>query len=271
MLEIIGQEKLKATFKQIELPQLTILLGPKGSGRTTFSKYLAHDKNYTYIAIDNKIANIRQMIEDTVALSSPTIYFIKDADNMTLQAANAMLKISEEPPMNLYIIMGLTSTENTLPTIISRGKVFRMDNYNRLDLEQYYNTTYTEEFPLVDKLISCCNNIGDMITYLEHDFEKCYSYAKKVYDNILDVSTGNSFKIGNNVGFKPEQDDLIPVDLFFNIFLEVLRNEITKDNIHIIREMIRYTMETRQEMNRKGANRRLAFDLWILNIRKLRG
>lgn len=271
MLEIIGQVNLKDTFKHIELPQLTILLGPKGSGRTTFSKYLAHEKHYTYISIDNKIANIRQMIEDTVALSSPTIYFINDADNMTIQAANAMLKISEEPPMNLYIIMGLTSTENTLPTIISRAKVFRMDDYSVAELQEFYERNYTQDNPYFDTLILCSNTPGDIITYMEHDFEQCYNYVWKVYNNILDVSTGNSFKIGNNVAFKPEQDDLIPVDLFFNLFLEVLRNEITKDNIYTIREMIRYTIETRQEINRKGANKRLAFDLWILNIRKLRG
>lgn len=271
MHEVIGQTNLVKTLKHTELPSLTILLGPSGSGRTTISKHIAELKGYTYITIGNKIADIRQLIQDTVALSQPTVYYISNADNMTMQASNAMLKISEEPPKNLHIIIGLTSLENTLPTIISRGKVFRMDNYSITELEEFFAANYTEDTPYIDKMLLCSNTPGDIIAYMEHDFEQCYNFARKVYDNILEVSTGNSFKIGNSLAFKPETKDLIPVDLFFNVFLEVLRNQINTSDIRVIREMIRYTIETRRELHKKGVNKQLAFNLWILNIRRLRG
>ena len=77
MLEIIGQEHLKQTFKDMkELPPLTILLGPKGSGKTLFSKYVTQLYGYAYIIVNNKINDIRQMIDETVALDVPTVYYI---------------------------------------------------------------------------------------------------------------------------------------------------------------------------------------------------
>lgn len=266
MLEIIGQEHLKQTFKDMkELPPLTILLGPKGSGKTLFSKYVTQLYGYAYIIINNKINDIRQMIDETVALDVPTVYYISDADNLTLQASNAMLKISEEPPKNLHIIMGLSSTENTLATIVSRAKVFRMDNYTRKHLEQYGVTD--------ERLINCANNIGEVITYQNMDFDKAYNFTQLVYNNILKVNTGNSFKVANSLSFKADDKAGIPVELFFNMFLEVLRTQINKRDvdIRIIHDMIKFTLQAKHDVNRKGANKRLVFDMFILNIRTLRG
>lgn len=48
------------------------------------------------------------------------IYIMNEAEKMTVQAQNALLKTLEEPPAYAVIILLTTSTEALLPTIISR-------------------------------------------------------------------------------------------------------------------------------------------------------
>ena len=48
------------------------------------------------------------------------IFIVENADNMTVQAQNALLKTIEEPPAYGIIILISTNYEQFLPTIISR-------------------------------------------------------------------------------------------------------------------------------------------------------
>ena len=53
------------------------------------------------------------------------IYIIPEAQNMTVQAQNALLKTLEEPPQYAVIILLAESTDGLLPTIVSRCTVIR--------------------------------------------------------------------------------------------------------------------------------------------------
>jgi DNA polymerase-3 subunit delta' len=54
------------------------------------------------------------------------VFILEDADNMTTQAANSMLKTLEEPPP--YVVLALTASDARLllPTIVSRCQVFSL-------------------------------------------------------------------------------------------------------------------------------------------------
>ena len=272
---LVGQHKLRDTIKKVNsLNGLTILLGPYGSGRTTISKWIADYFGYKYIVIDNKIADIRQMINDTMALNEHTIYFIRDADNMTLQAMNAMLKIAEEPPKNLHIILGIVDTDNTLETIISRSNLYTMDYYMYDEIVEYYKNIGNLSMEHEKELLQIASTPGMLKKLIQYDFDKCYEYVQLVYDNVLKVSTGNAFKIGNKIGFKGEED-LIPIDVFFLIYLEVLRSRIIEscnrpNGKNILSKQIQFTTKALKDITRKGSNKKLIFDVWTLNIRTLR-
>lgn len=51
---------------------------------------------------------------------------IKDSENLTIEAQNALLKVLEEPPSNTIIILTVTNSDLLLPTILSRGKIIRL-------------------------------------------------------------------------------------------------------------------------------------------------
>lgn len=80
---------------------------------------VTHDKPNS-ISVDD----IRQQVVEDVQVrpySSPyKVYIISDAEKMTQQAQNALLKTIEEPPSYVVILILTTNASALLPTILSR-------------------------------------------------------------------------------------------------------------------------------------------------------
>lgn len=118
-----------------------LLVAPAGSGKTTLARYLAAKllgkeeaslEKYPYLRTvgpeDGRaipIDTIRQL-QQSLTLKIPgtdgirRIVIIENAQSLTVEAQNALLKTLEEPPLDTIIIMTATSTEALLPTIQSR-------------------------------------------------------------------------------------------------------------------------------------------------------
>lgn len=155
--DIIGHERIKEHFqKAIEYNKIShayILAGEEGMGRKTIAKafamtllcersnrepclechsckqvlsgnhpdvlWVSHEKPNS-IGVDD----IRLQINDTIFIkpysSAYKIYIVDEAEKMTVQAQNALLKTIEEPPAYVIIILLTTNQEAFLPTILSR-------------------------------------------------------------------------------------------------------------------------------------------------------
>ena len=81
--------------------------------------HVTHEKPNS-IGVDD----IREQINDTIMIrpysSYYKIYIVDEAEKMTQQAQNALLKTIEEPPSYAIIILLTTNQEAFLPTILSR-------------------------------------------------------------------------------------------------------------------------------------------------------
>ncbi|MGA1867118.1 MAG: DNA polymerase III subunit delta' [bacterium] len=53
------------------------------------------------------------------------VTIIDEAEKMTIEASNSILKVLEEPPANTLIILITTEASNLLPTIVSRCQLFK--------------------------------------------------------------------------------------------------------------------------------------------------
>lgn len=161
--EYIGNEKLKKSVKKAlesdKKPQVILLSGPAGTGKTTMARLLAkeylcenRDKDlgacntcYTCQAMNDFIetgrsdtltnirevdvtdSNKKQDIEDLLEdASMPSfdgnwkIYILDECHMMTSSAQNRLLKTLEEPPEKVLMILCTTNPEKLLDTIISR-------------------------------------------------------------------------------------------------------------------------------------------------------
>jgi len=168
-----GNQHLKrsmaADIERGTLLHAYIIEAPRGSGKYTFALSLAaalacKNKNalampcgdcencrkilyggcVDVITVDTngtasiKIEQIRKLKENTVLSPSELeikAYIIKDADKMTEEAQNALLKTIEEPPVQAtYYFLLAENAEMLLPTIRSRAPVTRLTPPTRAEV-----------------------------------------------------------------------------------------------------------------------------------------
>lgn len=87
--------------------------------------YVSHEKPNT-ISVDD----IRAQVNNDVAIkpysSKYKVYIINEAEKMTTQAQNAILKTLEEPPAYAVILLLVSNMNSLLPTILSRCVTLNM-------------------------------------------------------------------------------------------------------------------------------------------------
>ena len=82
------------------------------------------------------IDKIRELRQDAFIIpneSNYKVYILDYADNMTVAAQNALLKVLEEPPKSVVFILMCKSSKNLLQTIRSRCQIFSFEfNENKM-------------------------------------------------------------------------------------------------------------------------------------------
>ena len=172
---IIGNEKIKeALSKSLESNKILhsyLFIGIEGIGKKLIAKQFAKkilcidnecrnncksciefdtDNNPDFILIEPdgnsiKIEQIRELqrkIQEKPIISNKKVYIINNADKMTTEAQNCLLKTLEEPPEFSTIIL-IGANENLfLSTIKSRCMIIRFEEIKNQELRQYINTNF---------------------------------------------------------------------------------------------------------------------------------
>jgi hypothetical protein len=93
---------------------------------TIIKKDTALKQNINTIGIE-EIKNMQKKIFFKPIKSPTKAVILEDAQLLTAQAQNALLKILEEPPNHTIIILSSASKEPLLPTVISRCQVIELE------------------------------------------------------------------------------------------------------------------------------------------------
>lgn len=141
LAEIIGQEHITETLATAlqtgRISHAYLLTGPRGVGKTSIARILAHEINglpysedgshMDIIEIDaasnRRIDEIRELRDKVfVAPTSAKykVYIIDEVHMLTKEAFNALLKTLEEPPAHVVFILATTDAHKVPETIISR-------------------------------------------------------------------------------------------------------------------------------------------------------
>ena len=143
--EVLGQDHvtniLRRALEQGKIAHAYLLTGPRGVGKTSVARILAHEINQLpydeeashldIIEIDaasnNGVDDIRALREkaQVAPVSAPKkIYIIDEVHMLSKPAFNALLKTLEEPPAHVVFILATTDADKLPATILSRVQQF---------------------------------------------------------------------------------------------------------------------------------------------------
>ena len=270
---MIGQtillERIKGQIERNKFPRFTILIGEKGCGRKTLANEISNMLGITSVIVGTSVENIRLCIEDSYKLTDPIMYVIADCDNMSSAAANALLKVTEEPPQNAHFVLTCESIDNLLATIKSRGVTYMLEPYTYEDKCDYLHTHEQKTEEEETFILNVASNIGEVAEMLAIDVLDFQKYVNLVVDNIAEVSDSNAFKIADKINLK-EDTNKIDLRLFWRAFNTVCVDRMmnNEDPLDYARA-VAITGDALQELHIRGINKQMLLDKWILDMREI--
>lgn len=168
--ELLGQEEvtetLRAQLSSGKFAQAYLFTGPKGTGKTTTARIVAkvlncdHPKggepdercpsciaiaagtNLDVIEIDaasnrgiEEVRDLREKIKLAPTQGKFKVYIIDEAQMLTMEAFNALLKTLEEPPAHAVFILCTTEAHKIPATVLSRCQKFEFGKASASQLE----------------------------------------------------------------------------------------------------------------------------------------
>lgn len=289
--DILGNDMLKEHFrKAIENHKVShayILTGEAGMGRKSIANAFAMtllcekggsepcmvchsckqvlagshpDLIYVTHAKPNSIGvdDIREQINDTIMIrpysSYYKIYIVDEAEKMTVQAQNALLKTIEEPPSYAVVILITTNQEAFLPTILSRCVQLKLKPLRDFTIKSYL----TEHLNVPERDAELCaafarGNLGKAIHLsTSAEFKELYLEVMRLIRSVetMDISE----LLGNIRSMKEQNYDIGEIlDLLQLWYRDVLMYKVAKDmNLLIFKDEYRRINETGQKVDYAG-------------------
>lgn len=206
-----------------------------------------------------KIEQIREMqkkIAEKPIISNKKVYIIDNADTMTTEAQNCLLKTLEEPPQYITIILICSNEDNLLSTIKSRCTRMHFDSIDIEEIKEYIKQNYAEQ-EISENIIELSQgSIGKAIKLNQN---------KKIYENIENILLGMKNK--DLIEIIQMSEEIYNAKEEINLILDyinVMLLKLSKQNIKYIR-CIDIVEQTKKRL-KANSNYDMCIDNMLFNI-----
>lgn len=181
--EVIGQPQvtdvLTKSLAKGQIAHAYLLTGPRGVGKTSIARILAHEINglpysdesthLDIIEIDaasnNGVENVRELREKShiaPVVAKYKVYIIDEVHMLSKPAFNALLKTLEEPPAHVVFILATTDLHKVPATIISRTQHYSFHSISLDDLVKHLRQIAdAEKIKIDDEALQIIARRGD--------------------------------------------------------------------------------------------------------------
>ena len=215
--------------------------------------HVKHEKPNT-ISVDD----IRTQVNNDIVIkpySSPyKIYIIPEADLLSVQAQNALLKTIEEPPAYAVIFLLTENAESLLPTIMSRCVMLKLRNIKTTLIKKYL----MEQMQIPDYQADICaafaqGNMGRaiMLASSEH-FNEIKGEALQLLRHINEMEISEIVIAIKKIGtYKLSVNDYLDIIMIW--YRDVLIYKATKDvNGIVFADQLKYIKDRANKSSYEG-------------------
>ena len=289
--EIIGNEQIKKELKKSILENKVshsyMFVGIEGIGKQMIAKefaqmilctseqekgchqckscieFMSHNHpDFLYLEPDGnsiKIEQIRYLqrkIQEKPIISDNKVYIINDADKMTTEAQNCLLKTLEEPPEYGTIIL-IGSNENAfLNTIKSRCMKITFQPVENEYIKQYMEKTYGMTNISQNMLEAFQGSIGKAI--LLKDKKEQYENIESMIEKLNKTDMTELMKLGEPL-YQAKEEIMNILD-----YINIILLRLAKENIQYA-NCIDIIEDTKKRLN-QNANYDMCIDNMIFNM-----
>ncbi len=250
---IIGHRQLVKDFKNLaqreKLSHAYLFFGEPEVGKFYFAKHFAYFLEsgefeivprplQDALVLDNaqgieEMRELKNFLWQKPAISKKRLVIINNAEYLTPQAQNAILKITEEPPAHAILILIAHQPDNIIPPLLSRlQKIY----FGRLTNKEIENFLQTVKLPAEassgtphrnDNIVSgACGRPGRAVRLMSEGGRKEIEEYAKSFLSARGPARGNVIK--EFIEAQKEKPEL--VDMFFEELIIRLRKDLVKNH-----------------------------------------
>ncbi|KAA5806054.1 DNA polymerase III subunit delta' [Thermoanaerobacterium thermosaccharolyticum] len=269
MFKIYGHKNILALFNKIvssqKIANAYLFIGESGFGKEFMAKYFAmminckngskpclscpsciqmisgNHPDIFFIEPDGisiKVETLRNVVINNAYVkpynSYKKIFIIKEAEKMTEQAQNSILKTLEEPPEYGLFILTSSKMEGLLPTIVSRCEIIRFTRESDEVIEDYLINEKKIDRSKAKKIASIANgNYGKANLLIDEDYSRIRSELGDILYNVINQDKAlrlESFK------FFDENREMIDdiIDIMFSYLRDLMILKLLGSEEYII-------------------------------------
>ena len=257
--DILGNEKVKDILKKA-VQHNTVLhsylfVGEEGIGKSLFAKEFAksilclgkekpceackscieieenNQPDYIEIVPDGnsiKIEQIRNMqlkVAEKPIVSTKKVYVIQEADTMTQEAQNALLKTLEEPPEYITIILIVSNENSILNTIKSRCTKIVFEPLSNEELKRYAQEYWKDATIPEEVFASSMGSIARLRNNIEH--QELYTNVYQCINQIENKSLLDFLKQAESIAKAKEESDAV-LEFLVSILFSLAKEKTEK-------------------------------------------
>lgn len=234
--DVVGQEHVTSLLARAlesgRIAHAYLFTGPKGVGKTSIARILAHQINdlpydgtsnhLDIIEIDaasnngvDDIRDLRDKVQLAPSSASKKVYIIDEVHMLSKPAFNALLKTLEEPPAHVVFILATTDAEKLPETIVSRTQRYSfrratksgiVENLQRIAKEEgvsienealeliadHSDGSFRDSVSLLDQLSSLAGDTAITASMVEHSLGLAPGSA---IENLVKATSDKNFDI----------------------------------------------------------------------------
>lgn len=214
---------------------------------------VTHEKPNT-ISVDDIRRQVNEDIQIKPYQGPYKIYIIAEADLMTVQAQNALLKTIEEPPAYAVIFLLTENAEALLPTITSRCVMLKLRNIKDTLIRKYLmETMHVPDYKADMCTAFAQGNMGRAIMLASSDhFNEIREEAVQLLKYINEMDISEVTKAIKKIGmYKLEINDYLDIIMIW--YRDVLLYKATKDMDKVVfKDQISYIQERAKKSSYEG-------------------
>lgn len=219
---MIGQDRIIENINMGNIPNPLLLVGEEGMGKHTIVDKIIEKFPKSRIDIVEKFTS--DDIQD-LYLQTESQYVIIDFNKIGLNkrinnVQNSLLKLIEEPPKNIHIIILVQSLNEVLDTIKNRCQVWTLKDYTVEELRAINNNLSTLEDYKIKYFIKTPKNAIEYKN--DNEINSLTNLCDTIARMIGAANVSNTLSIVNKLDVKGEDSNKLSLNLFFNVLIYTL-------------------------------------------------